>query len=216
MMVDAPLVRGRNLVAEMFLGGKAEWSIWLDHDVLPTVGNAPWWRAVTRDLGANTTVSDKTASYDFIKRMISHKKPYVGGVYTTRRKGGPLVTQPISYPRNQKDRIVSDATRKNKAEGLYGPVEWLAIGFSCIHRVVFETIKKQNPDKIPKTPGEPYPFFNQDGCEGEDISFAIKAKKAGFQLWLDNELFAGHIGRYCFLPGESAYNGPIDFRNANV
>ncbi len=216
MMVDAPLVRARNLVADMFLSGKATWSIWLDYDILPTTGNGAWWRAVTRDLGNSATVNDATASYDFIKRFLSHNKPYVGGVYTTRRKGGPLVTQPDLHPRGQKDIISSDATRKNRAQGLYGPVDWLAIGFSCIHRIVFETIRKQNPGKIPKTPGEPYPYFNEEGCEGEDFVFCERARKAGFQLYLDAELFAGHIGRYCFLPGESAYNGPVDFRNAQA
>jgi hypothetical protein len=216
MQTDTVLIRARNMVADMFLGGKAQWSIWLDYDVLPTIGNAPWWRAITRNLGSDASVGDKTASYDFIKRLLSHNKPFVGGVYATRRKGGPLVTQLDLHPRGQADRIASDQQRKNKANGLYGPVEWLSCGFAVIHRVVFETIKKQHPERIPTTKGEPYPFFTPIGSEGEDVAFSKRAIEAGFKLYLDQELFAAHIGRYPFLPGESAFNGNVEFTNAHM
>lgn len=216
MMTDTIIIRSRNLVADMFLKGKAEWSIWLDADVLPTTGDGPWWRAITRNLGNDANVTDKTASYDFIKRFLSHNKPFVGGVYSTRRKGGPLVTQPDLYPRNQSDRIASDNMRKNKAVGLYGPVDWVSCGFAIIHRVVFETIRKQHPERIPKVQGEPYPFFTPIANEGEDDAFCKRAIEAGFKLYIDQELFAAHIGRYPFLPGESAYNGSIDFNNSHA
>lgn len=216
MMTDTIIIRSRNLVADMFLKGKAQWSIWLDADVLPTVGNAPWWRAITRNLGNDANVGDATASYDFIKRLMSHNKPFVGGVYATRRKGGPLVTQPDLYPRGQKDRLASDSMRKNKASGLYGPVDWLSCGFAIIHRVVFESVRNKHPERIPALAGEPYPFFTPLANEGEDDAFSKRAIEAGFKLYLDQELFAAHIGRYPFLPGESLYNGQIDFTNSNT
>lgn len=216
MMSDTIIIRSRNLVANMFLNGKAEWAIWLDADVLPTTGNGAWWRAITRNLGNDADVTDKTASYDFIKRFLSHNKPFVGGVYATRRKGGPLVTQPDLYPRNQADKIASDNMRKNKASGLYGPVDWVSCGFAIIHRIVFETIRKQHPERIPKVQGEPYPFFTPIANEGEDSAFCERAREAGFKLYIDQELFGAHVGRYPFLPGESAYNGPVDFNNSHT
>ena len=102
------------------------------------------------------------------------------------------------------------------AKGLYGPVEWLAIGLSAIHRIVFETIIKNNPGLVPKQKGAPFPFFNQTENEGEDVAFSLKARQAGFELWLDQELFAAHIGRYPYTPSDSKHNGPVDVRNLNT
>jgi hypothetical protein len=208
MFTDTIITRSRNMLADLFLKGKAEWAIWLDADVLPTIGNASWWKAIVRD----ATVSDTTASYDFIKRLLSHNKPFVGGVYSTRRKNGPLVTQPDLHPRGQADRVASDAMRKNKSTGLI-EVDWLSIGLCIVHRVVFETIRQKHPELQPKMAGEPYPFFTPTSNEGEDVRLSTLAKDSGFKLYLDTELFAAHVGRYAYVPSESQFNGVLDFTN---
>jgi hypothetical protein len=210
MMTDTIIIRSRNMVADMFLKGKADWSIWVDGDVLPTTGNPLWWKSIVRD---NNTVTEQTASYDFIKRFLSHKKPFVGGIYSTRRKDGPLVTQPDLHPRGQADRIASDKIRRNQAQGLM-EVDWVSAGYCCIHRVVFETIKKKHPELQLKASDGPYPFFTPKGNNGEDVAMSMLAKDAGFPLYLDTELFAAHIGRYAFLPSQSQFNGTLDFTNA--
>lgn len=209
MLTDTILIRSRNMVAGMFLAGKAEWSIWIDADILPTIGNAAWWHAIVRDGGS---VNNTSASYDFIKRLLSHNKPFVGGVFATRRKNGPLVIQPDLHPRGHSDKAASEAMRKNQAKGLL-EVDWLSTGLCCVHRSVFETVRNKRPDLQPKMTGEPYPFFTPTGNNGEDVAFSILAKEAGFRLYLDQELVAAHIGRYAFIPSESQFNGTLDFTN---
>jgi hypothetical protein len=209
MLTDTIIIRSRNLIADMFLKGKATWSLWLDADVLPTIGNEMWWRAIVRD----SSVSSTTASYDFIKRFLSHNKPFVGGVYATRRREGPLVTQPDLHPRNKSDIQKSDEIRRNQAKGLL-EVEWLSAGYCLVHRVVFETIRKKFPELTPKMAGEPYPFFTPTANEGEDVKLSMLARKAGFKLYLDTELFAAHIGRYAYTPSQSIHNGVVNTMNA--
>jgi hypothetical protein len=199
------LPRSRNLVAHGFLKGTAQWSLWIDSDIIPTIGDPGWYRAIVRD----PSLKPEMMSFHFIKRLLSHNKAFVGGVYSTRRRDGPLVIQPDLHPRNKTDIEISNAIRKCASSGLY-EVAWLNAGLCLIHRSVFNDVRKANPDREPKTEKEPYPFFSTLGNDGEDKAFSELAARAGYKLYLDTELFAAHLGRWAYMPSMSQYNGPLE------
>lgn len=67
-----------------------------------------------------------------------------------------------------------------------------AVGAACmlIKTSIFEKMKR------------PYFFFGKDteergGC-GEDIWFCKQARKAGFDIWCDPTVIAGHIGQHIY------------------
>lgn len=194
---DTIIIRSRNICADNFLRSKHEWSMWLDSDVVPVMGNAPWFKFVS----GSTRIPDKHASHDFLPRLLSHRKHYVGGFYASRRKHGPLVTQPELHPRNQKDKENSRSMRTYQSEGLI-EVDWLALGYSLIHRSVFEKIREMHPELEPKS-DHTFPYFLPTSTEGEDVAFAVRAKQAGFKLYLDTELTAMHLGRCGFMAEDS-------------
>lgn len=63
-------------------------------------------------------------------------------------------------------------------------------GFSAV--MVSTKLLKGVMDKFP------YPFAPKPGCFGEDIAFCWRAKKAGYKLWCDSRIKAGHVGFYVF------------------
>lgn len=57
-----------------------------------------------------------------------------------------------------------------------------AVGYGAV------LIKTEVLKKVPK----PW-FFGMEGT-GEDITFCVKARKAGFQVWMDSRIKLGHLG----------------------
>ena len=192
--------RARDLVAQEFMNSGHTWSLWWDDDVVPTMGNPLWFQKVS----GCEHVTEQTGSYQFVERLLSHNRPFVGGVYSGRVAHGPLVIQPELNPRNERDKKLSDAIRKNQVKGLE-EVDWLAAGLSLIHRGVFERVRKKFPElEPPKAPeGEkqiPFPYFIRTPTQGEDVAFCSRVKACGIKMFLDTELFAMHIGYAGFLP----------------
>lgn len=67
-----------------------------------------------------------------------------------------------------------------------------ATGGAClmVHRSVFERLKEEMPD-------HPYPWFEEAYWGqlpvGEDLTFCIRARKAGFPIFVDTSLDVGHV-----------------------
>lgn len=190
--------RARNNLAMRFLRSKAQWSLWLDSDVFMPFGNAEIFLKYT---GAQKMPA-QYAGYNTVARLLRHNQPLVGGVYGARTKAGPLITQTDMHPRNINDKRVGDAIRAGKSAGGIQPVEWLAAGLMLVHRTVFEKIMESQPAQMVEN--EEYPFFNRFDWRGEDQAFSARARKAGFQPYLDTEVRAGHIGLTIFMPEDTA------------
>jgi hypothetical protein len=68
-----------------------------------------------------------------------------------------------------------------------------ATGAAClmIHRSVFEKLQAEHPE------GYPYPWFEEARWNnlpvGEDLTFCIRARKAGFPIFVDTGLDIGHV-----------------------
>jgi hypothetical protein len=67
-------------------------------------------------------------------------------------------------------------------------VDWLGTGAMLVHRRVFEDIDKTYPDIDGNY------FHPIDGKTGEDISFCIRAKKAGHATHIDLSVPTFHLG----------------------
>jgi hypothetical protein len=190
------LSRARNDLAMRFLRSTANWSLWLDKDVIMPFGNPEIFIHYTR----SQKLAPKFAAYNTITRLLSHKQPLIGGVYAARQKGGSLVIQPELQPRNPNDQRVAAAIREGKEAGGLHNVGWLAAGLMLVHRKVFQTIMTREP-----VAGEVYPFFlPENASDGEDVAFCKRAIRAGFTPVLDTEIRAGHIGLGVWLPEDSA------------
>lgn len=80
----------------------------------------------------------------------------------------------------------------------------IGTGFQLIHREVFETIKKAEPEFHYKNEGDEeagqyYDFFRVGIVDGrylsEDYYFCHLARKHGYDIWLDTSIYVKHVGK---------------------
>jgi hypothetical protein len=201
---DTLLVSARNQVVDLFLSTNNQWLLMLDSDVIPPIGNAEWFRDITKWNNMNQT----GAGYDIIQRLLSHNKDIVGGVYAGRAIGMPLIIQSDLQPKpGSDDKETATRIRKGQSRGLIEQ-DWVPTGCMLIRRNVFEGIRKRFPNLAPKTNGrgESWGWFDHDHTSGEDVAFCNRARQSGFKVHLDTELICGHIGRICY---GLEHSGPV-------
>jgi len=125
--------------------------------------------------------SDTMPPFDVLE-MTKNGKDICSGIYFQwqgGRKLDPLVYKKTKNVVHEEYRIFNDTSEENLVE-----VDGVGAGCLLIHRKVFETIKK------------PYFLFEYDENGyldvGEDFYFCQKAQKAGFKIWVDRKMVAGH------------------------
>lgn len=180
----------RNLLAAAFLEGPCEWSLWFDTDMVVPFGNARFYKRIT---GAK--FDDEFARINTLSRLTGHKDAkIVGGVYTERAPGGPII--------GVSDKSVADDIRTGPSYKLQ-EVPFVGFGCTAIHRSVFEDIKKAMPELEGRGKNGSFAFFSMIAAEegrGEDKLFCSRALKCGHQPYLDRAVVAGHIGNHAFMP----------------
>ena len=127
--------------------------------------------------------SDMTFPADIIEQLIKHGKDIVSGLYFKRVP--PYTT--VMYNDISKDGEYAfepiDNWKKNRL------IEVDAIGCGCvlIKTKVFMKIK----------PPFFYPLYSQSNksLTSEDIAFCVRAREAGFKIYVDTALQCGHIGK---------------------
>lgn len=194
LQTDTLLVRARNMIADRFLESRAQWSFWLDSDVLVPIGNADWFLKKTK--GRRLTRAQ--AGFDVLERLLSHNAALVGAVYAARSDETQMVIQPDIEPRGPADMALAERIRKGQQHGLC-QVGWLGFGCTLVHRRVFEAIRVAGTGSGHGEVG----FFDTEGGKGEDVRFCERAEAAGFRPQLDAELVVGHLGRRCYLPEDT-------------
>lgn len=192
--------RARNLLAQRFLNSEAEWSFWMDSDMIIPVNLAGFIGVKMKGEGR---VPVRNADFLTPERLLSHGKTIVGAVYARRGKGDGLCIQPALHPRNEEDRAITAGLMNGPIDRLY-EVSYCATGCLLVHRSVYEDIQSTHPELAPQKEGDPWDFFGHNvGVSGEDINFARLAKEAGHSSYLDCALFCGHLGTYCYFPGDT-------------
>lgn len=123
-----------------------------------------------------------------IRRLLAHERPFVACNATTRR-------HPVRWVAKGTDGKPIDSTSQ---KGLTKAVS-CGLAVALLERRVFEAI--------------PSPRFNfeytENGWRGEDIWFCDRAREAGFQPMIDNELSreVGHVGNYTFTAEDIPSDG---------
>jgi len=224
---DAFVAHGRNNCAREFLRTDAEWSLWIDDDMLVPCGNAAWFKAHTRW----KNMPDSFAGLNAIDRLLSHGKTIVGGLYFGRHPGANAIYAEALG--NQKE---SEYARTLRPE--VKPTAWVGFGCCLVHRSVFESIMAKYSElngqwfsgsehalvsdvnrtramlaEGPMTGEKALKAYEiLEGTAkraqvvsglgtGEDVIFCRRASEVGHQPHVDLGLICGHIGSSCFPTG---------------
>jgi len=181
---DAMIYHSRNTLAKKFLETDAKWLLMLDDDIIPCIGRPAWMKATVH---AARNLPDLPLQRHVIHRLIGSGKTLIGGAYFGRQEGAPIMCSDRSLA--QKAREYAD---------VIAPVDWVATGCMLVHRNVFNDIMEQNPDLAPVNPNDPnaaFDFFHPINSQtGEDVSFCMRAKKAGHQPHVDLGIPVFHVG----------------------
>lgn len=165
----------RNNVATRTLESGAEWCFFWDSDVL---------------IPSNAIV-----------QLTSHNLPIISGLYYRRH---PQIWPEIFREVNG----VLTPIRQNQIPNIAFEVDGVGMGCTLIHRKVFEVMKEQGaPLRSFRVAGPPpgeikfYDFFSWGIGRGEteqhryseDLTFCVRARKAGFKIYCDPIVKAGHL-----------------------
>jgi len=129
---------------------------------------------------------------DAIKILIDRQKDIICGMYTSRMLPLRLVCRLDASVQND-DSAEYDLIK----HGAPFKVETAGFGFILIRRKVFEAVyeycAKYEPSSIPFQP-----FVYKGTYNGEDGSFCLRAKKCGYDTFVDPSVLLGHMGSYPF------------------
>jgi hypothetical protein len=191
---DAVISNTRNKLADHFLKSNAEWSLWIDDDIIPPIGRAAWWKNICR---TNADYPERVAGQHVAHRLMEHGKSgkkVVGGLYFGRNsQGSPMFYEGlIDREAHMAARNMEDSVRK---------CGWVATGCLLVHRQVFLDIQAKFPELAPVLNPEPmqpkrefWDFFRLGVTDGEDVAFCKRAREAGHDVYVDTGLVCGHVG----------------------
>jgi len=171
---NSMIYQARNKLAAKFLETDARWLLMLDDDMIPCIGRPEWMRFW---VPSARNVLDLPLQRHIIHKLIGDNKTIVGAAYFERREGAGLVCSDQSL-----------VPRARQYDDAVVEVDWLGTGAMLVHRRVFEDIDKTYPDIDGNY------FHPIDGKTGEDISFCIRAKKAGHATHIDLSVPTFHLG----------------------
>lgn len=126
---------------------------------------------------------------DLFHKLAAHDKDVVGALAFTRNPDH----KPVIYETVEGVDPVSGSYGFTRFVHNYPRnqlVECDAVGFGAV------LIKTSVLKKVPR------PFFFGMERTGEDITFCIKAKKAGFRVWMDTSIKLGHLGTPAIITEE--------------
>jgi len=199
---DTLVQKARNLCAHHFLKSEAEWSWWVDGDIVPSWGDPAFFYDLKRLAIPQNRISPDFLRQKTLERLMKHGRKIVGAVYQQRRVKGAICSPADLRPQpslDEKDAISSIRSRGPKDKLL--EVDWCATGCLLVHRSVYDDIKRSRPDLAPENPEAPWNFFGHEvGRGGEDAAFCKLAKEAGHQSYLDLGCWVAHLGNFAYFP----------------
>lgn len=195
---DSMIVNSRNKLAARFLETGSEWSVWLDSDMIPPVGNPEWFRYMTFcDEWADTLgvqkIPQQILETHFIDRLLSHGQKLVGSMYVGRQlRGRPMFNEGIN--------TVSGNKEARTYPNQLAPTDWVGTGCMLVHRQVYIDMQNAYPELAPTQEMPQWDFFRLMPGRGEDASFCSRALKIGHQPYVDLGLHCAHVGKASYGP----------------
>lgn len=129
-----------------------------------------------------------------LRKLLYNDKPVVGVAYKTRKIDAPKYT--CSFLDDQPEIHIEGKTGCTKVKNV-------ATGCLCVHRSVFETLKKVSPkygieDSFKQYEDHNHAYFEDGVIDGkywgEDFQFCKKCRENGIDVWLDTSFTPGHVG----------------------
>jgi hypothetical protein len=192
----------RNRMTHRFLQSDCTWSFWLDTDNIIPCERPEWYK---RNVPASRRWTDSAfVSMNGINRLASHHlsdktKKIVGALYFDRfGRGVPMYA---SARENADQRAMLNNVGPRNA--LVSAGRYAATGALLVHRQVYADIAATQPEwTIDQTKhswlGYDYGYFDKIEQNGDDISFCMRATKAGHPPFVDLAVCAAHIGDYAY------------------
>jgi len=126
--------------------------------------------------------SDMVFSADDLKKLLSHETDIVSGLYVTRHGENKNVCYSEIITRRRfpyrEPKLIEDTATSG-----YGSVAAVGFGFCLIRCKAMENMFKKYKS-----------IFEPKYGVGEDVAFCIRAKKCGYQIFVDRDVKLGHIG----------------------
>ena len=195
--MTALIYHSRNYLADLFLKTEAEWSFWVDDDILFSFGNP---KIIREFCSLDDSYPEGLLALDTLPKLLSHNQKLVGGMYFGRNPKGKAQFQEGQLPDMHKQVINPN---------FLGLLEtgWVATGLMLVHRDVFMQIREKFPELSPgeKTASDGYKYyvdywdyFLPLNGRGEDVSFCHRAKACGISSYVDTAVRAFHVGAACY------------------
>lgn len=125
--------------------------------------------------------SDMVFPIDMINRMVEQDKDIISGLYFTRRLPiKPVAYEKLGYNINKTVDCKSLEPIPKKTTEVQG------IGFGCC--LMKTKVLKDVTDKF-------HAAFSPMPGLGEDLSFCMRARDCGYEIYLDPTIVCGHVGR---------------------
>ena len=189
--IQSDVVRARNRLATRFMRSTAEWLLMVDDDMILPVGRESlYYRMMEKTY---EDIPQPFSSFDIITRLTSHELPLVGGLYFGKSHGD--VAQYAEAFQSDKEH---DKALTAPFDSVF-PTRWVATGAMLINRRVFQKIEDHFPDVVTDDSRLENGYFSPIAPGvGEDVSFCLRASKAGIQPHVDMGCVCGHIGKKTF------------------
>lgn len=129
--------------------------------------------------------NDQTFKPSAIQRLIDHDKDIVCAPYNARPAPGQPLTSVVKLMDDNGDLLMDNTVKEFEIPAGLSKVGGSGTGFMLIKTSVFDKLKK--------------PYFVEWQDENnvhhtEDIDFCNKARKVGFDIWVNPTIPVGHIG----------------------
>jgi GT2 family glycosyltransferase len=130
--------------------------------------------------------SDIAFERDTLKKLVSHNKDIVSGLYIQRKPDQHVLE---IYEDNGRGGVTNMSHDKLKGRGL---VQIMGCGFGCV------LVKKEVFQSVGYPQFEYHSAIDHANTISEDNDFCGKARNKGFTIWADSTIECRHIGSFTF------------------
>ena len=133
--------------------------------------------------------SDMTFPADALNKLYKRDVDIVTGLCFARKGDhNPCIYKRINYENPVKGQTNGNITVEDNIDRDFFEIKACGMAFCLIKTKVLVDIKNQNEGEL----------FKYIASFGEDLSFCVRALKAGYKIYCDTTFPIGHVGEYVF------------------